>query len=193
MGISASCNLDDGILKHSLPRTPVVAENDDANASLSMPNFAEDESASDPNEHRPSVWAAVHSKLPTTGSRFSGIKPTGSVGIRMISSLSAEERRDLEDLQKGVLMEDMSYPILSGNVTRSNISQPISSVPGSASSGSLAGGSSVGTKSPHITNVDCNQSSTCLSKNLSSVGRKLSCSSDDLNDFNAARFREVNP
>lgn len=192
MGISASCNLNDGMLKQSLPRTPVIADPDDCNASLSIPHFAEDESTSEPNEHRPSMWAMINSKLPKQGTRFSDLKPSGTTGVKITSSLSAEERRDLEDLQKDVMMEDMDYPMPTGSTTKSNTSQPRNSAPGSASSISMAGCSSIGTKSSHIGVIDHCQSNSCLHKDFPDSYQKLSSSSDDLNDFNAARFRQVN-
>lgn len=42
----------------------------------------------------------VHSKLPKSGTRFSDLKPVNSGLAKMASSLSAEERQDLEDLQR---------------------------------------------------------------------------------------------
>ncbi|ESU35186.1 Hypothetical protein DHA2_153921 [Giardia duodenalis] len=196
MGISASCNLDDGVLKQSLPRTPVIADPDDPNASLSIPNFAEDESTGEPNENRSSVWATVHSKLPKSGTRFSDLKPVNSGLAKMASSLSAEERQDLEDLQRDVMMEDMDYSIPNSNAAKANTSQPVDSIPeptpGLVSPPSLVGSSPTRTKASNITALDSHQIAVCLSKNLSSANRKSSLSSDDLNDFNAARFREAN-
>lgn len=192
MGISASCNLDDGILKQTLPRTPVIADPDDGNASLSIPNFAEDENTSELTEHRSSMWTKISSKLPKQGSRFSDLKPTSTTNVKMTSSLSAEERRDLEDLQKDVLMEDIEYPVPTSRGTRSNVSQPISSAPGSASSVSVTGGPSIGVKSSRIATINHHQLNSSFPKDFRDSGHKLSSSSDDLNDFNAARFREVN-
>lgn len=196
MGISASCNLDDGVLKQSLPRTPTIADPDDSNASLSIPNFAEDESTGEPNESRSSVWTAIRSKLPKSGTRFSDLKPISSGTAKVASSLSAEERQDLEDLQRGVMMEDMDYSIPNSSTTKANTTRLVSSTleptPGSVSSTSLAGGSPTRTKISNATTLGSHQVVACLLKNLSSASRKSSLSSDDLNDFNAARFREAN-
>lgn len=93
------------------------------------------------------------------------------------------------------MMEDMDYSIPNSNAAKANTSQPVDSIPEPTQDWfrpSLVGSSPTRTKASNITALDSHQIAVCLSKNLSSASRKSSLSSDDLNDFNAARFREAN-